>query len=822
MTRKRKKRKRRHPRPPLPPRGPRLEELLEKARSLQEKGKLREALAVLEEAPAHMQRRGELQVSRGILYVLMGDLSTATEALEEAERLAPDTSFAAFFLAGLYRERSWMSHAARTARRALRLREFMPDDMAETTEMLLEQAETVIREMAARLEISAGTMEKALYHNELAERWVEADRFLDAARSFQKAARLAPTWIGPRNNEALFRFLSGEAQKAIRISEEVLAADPGNLHALANLIRFCVARGDQEEAEAYAERLRHLPLEEPSDVDKAIEALGILGDDEGLYAIYRRSQPFLDELNSIALVTLGSAAANLGHPRIARRLWRQAEKAGTSTPFIERLSEALSRKAPGPGLAERYPTVTIPTLISMPRLEEFGQLMAAWEKEGSTERSLRKQIEGFVARNPHIVQVAAKILWEEQPEVGLHMLGCIGTPAAIAEIERFAFGQAGAIDLRMQAIHILIDLGALDPSQTVDIWHEETQEWHPIRLVKWEVRSDIEPPAYSPRVWELIDTGSRALSEGQLDLAQEKLEAAILLDPQAAIAHHNLAVALQRQGDRATALEHLKRALEIDPEYVFARCTLARYHLFEKDLEAAQEVLGPVLEHTTVTPAEMRYYQLTLADLAMAQEDYQSARRHLEAVLEINPGDETAQTSLTRLEYLEMSASPLWEEWRARERRREEKKRSRPTRPDAGLVECLGRLTKDALIGSARAMPVPRRYNVRKAVLIEDLARFLTDRLWLGEIVTDLSDKEQQALRDVLTAGGSLPWEKFTARYGDDLDESPHWQWHEPETVMGRLRMLGLLSEGTVDDQLLVLVPSELRHLLPPLLEEGR
>ena len=59
-----------------------------------------------------------------------------------------------------------------------------------------------------------------------------------------------------------------------------------------------------------------------------------------------------------------------------------------------------------------------------------------------------------------------------------------------------------------------------------------------------------------------------------------------------------------------------------------------------------------------------------------------------------------------------------------------------------------------------------------------------------------------------------MSWAEFDARYGNDLDESPYWNYHEPETAMGRLRLRGLLVEATVSGELLVAVPVELRESL--------
>jgi hypothetical protein len=57
-----------------------------------------------------------------------------------------------------------------------------------------------------------------------------------------------------------------------------------------------------------------------------------------------------------------------------------------------------------------------------------------------------------------------------------------------------------------------------------------------------------------------------------------------------------------------------------------------------------------------------------------------------------------------------------------------------------------------------------------------------------------------------------MAWDAFDDRYGNDLEESRYWQWHTPETTMGRLRLHGLLVEATVDDELYIVVPMDIRE----------
>jgi hypothetical protein len=66
----------------------------------------------------------------------------------------------------------------------------------------------------------------------------------------------------------------------------------------------------------------------------------------------------------------------------------------------------------------------------------------------------------------------------------------------------------------------------------------------------------------------------------------------------------------------------------------------------------------------------------------------------------------------------------------------------------------------------------------------------------------------------MLEHDGVRPWEEFTAKFGDDFDESPYWQWHAPETLSGFLRMSGVLAVGTLDGVQVAVIPAELRPLL--------
>jgi hypothetical protein len=104
--------------------------------------------------------------------------------------------------------------------------------------------------------------------------------------------------------------------------------------------------------------------------------------------------------------------------------------------------------------------------------------------------------------------------------------------------------------------------------------------------------------------------------------------------------------------------------------------------------------------------------------------------------------------------------------------------------------------------------------SLRKAELLERIVEELKRSDIVERLVAQLSDTERQALRQVLADSGHMPWLDFDAQYGNDMKESQYWQYHEPTTTMGRLRVRGLLVETTVNDKLLVAVPQDLCQVL--------
>lgn len=102
----------------------------------------------------------------------------------------------------------------------------------------------------------------------------------------------------------------------------------------------------------------------------------------------------------------------------------------------------------------------------------------------------------------------------------------------------------------------------------------------------------------------------------------------------------------------------------------------------------------------------------------------------------------------------------------------------------------------------------------------QEIVTHLADPRFVAEVVEMLTATEQTALNDILAQGGVMDWSAFAAAYDDDMKERPYLEYHGQSriTVMGRLRVPALVFEGTIDGQVVLTIPLELRPVLAELL----
>lgn len=790
-----------------------------------------QALEALQKAPARVQRHPHYLSIRGTAFALLGDFDSALNDLELAAGRTPEIANVYLNLAILYAQQEFWSHAWQAAERFLKS---SPADREgrDTVRQVIEFARNELVEKARQTGLPLEKYRQAAYSNEKVQRQLAAGDYGPALKEAEQATRHAPNWAPPRNNRALILFYMGQLEQAIAEEQAVLEEiDPANIPALGNLILFHTCSWQPEQARPYAEQLKDLLKSSPLDgldLTKAIESLGIWEDDEALWELAGRlmdASP--DALLGSTWYILGASAANTGHvPEAKRLLERAQEQAPGLEQWIQPALQAVEkarrgRKQPvGTCLTGRFPYLHFrqlwPGRIGRELLE-----LTAGQKGGE---AIQRQLEKYVARYPYTAYAGKQILWCEADEhlrqLGMDLLSAASHPAAYQELRCFATSQYGSDQERMKAMARLRAKGQLAPDENIRFWSANEGQWREIQFRVNVVEEAYQPPC-NPRALALVDQGTQALAEGRdapenQARAAQLLQKALAIDPNCAIAIHNLGTVMILQGEVEAGTALLRRAVAADPGYLFGYTSLAELELKENNHAACKDHLDKVFSAPRVPSNAMVRALDIQVRLAIAQRETKSAEVALETLKSIVP-DYPGLAHLEMLIMLANTSSNWSRRWIEGVHRYHERQLKKPLSGDDNLSACLDRVSREALAGTLNFWRLPT--TGRKAEVIGRLAEAMLDPEQLEPFIQQgLDEREQQALAWVLEGGGVRPWAEFTEIYGDDFDESPYWNYHTPESTPGILRMAGLLAVGTLDNRQVVLIPGELRSLLKQIL----
>ena len=776
-------------------------------------GRAREATESLKPMLESHPHIPDLHYYLGYAHAKAGDVWTGIDEYEQAMKLRPDPGLW-LPLASLYMEAGLHLYALRAFRHVIEQPlDFPGIEGIHATVVLLEQD---VAAMTHSLGVSAQRAEEGLFYLEAGQRALHRQDYPACIAANQRAIKALGNWPPPHNNLSLALFFDGQPDKAIATARKVLAQDPNNAQALGNAIRFLAWTGHETEARALWIGLKEIAPQDPGERLKVAETAAILDEDESVYQLLRPlgksggAQAALPELAGRVRFLLAIAEANTGRHE-ARRHLRALQN---YDPRAREFLAALKAGRPGPNWAERFPYFHPAQFLPEQRIEEFIELVG--RKDKMRPRLFHREVERFVARFPQIIKVAEKLIWEEnQPEAGATILNTIATPTANAVLRRLGLSQVGPDNMRMEVLLGLLHSGEIAQDTMLQVW--QGGQWRTVQLHSYEI-SDRPQKEYTRQVAELLDQGGQAFQQGDLDKAERLFRRALELEPHAHEAYNNLGTVYARRGEHERAKDAYQAALGMDPTYAFPRCNLALYLLDEKDVEGAAAMLKPLADKTHFHPQEMAFYSYVQARIFATREEYEAARQALETALEVFPGYEPAKEMLARLQAIGGFES-IFERQRQRNQAARARLQTKLSTPAPTLSETLSLYSKDVLTATAHRVVLGGGWSgLRKAELLQEIVKWLNDQDNLKRVVAELSRDEQTALHQVLALNGTMPWQDFDARFGNDLQASPYWQWHRPETIMGRLRESGLLAEATVSGTLQVVVPADLRPGLQAIL----
>jgi tetratricopeptide (TPR) repeat protein len=232
----------------------------------------------------------------------------------------------------------------------LRYLQNVPDSIySEEAEDLLDYVEFHLRDMPRHPE-GGEELEVVLQHDR-ARRLLEEGKFNEASRLLQKLVRENPDFIAARNNLALCYYYMGRFEKAMETVQEVLREEPSNIHGLCNLAVFYSHLQQQDKLDKLLITLKKIVPYHFDLAYKLATTLGILGEDETAYFLFRKMISHAGQSDLYMLHYAAVAAYNTRRWDAAEALWRKVERLDPSENVASYyLRQIQQRKEGGRGI----------------------------------------------------------------------------------------------------------------------------------------------------------------------------------------------------------------------------------------------------------------------------------------------------------------------------------------------------------------------------------------------------------------------------------------------------------------------------------------
>lgn len=440
------------------------------------------------------------------------------------------------------------------------------------------------------------------------------------------------------NNLSLLALMEGNIEEAIAHGETVLSFEPENVHALANLIRFCFLQGQPELAQAFGEQLKISQAPAWDLYTKKIEGLTYLGDREGILEIWAQvkaekqdKSPFL---SGLAFHWVAVAQARSGNLQQAKKLWKEA-----------------LRRSPGLRLAkENLKDLLLP----------IGQRNGPWELEGHTWMSPLLQtglmeILSSLDENssPSILTKAVRKLLADFPglktwlevmlsrgdrfgrDIAVELIKDVRSPELFEILKAFVLSSNGPDQLRHQTAHFLVKERVIPPGRTTLWFNGQQKEFGLLNFKIYEepdfIHSD-EIIELAEQALNFIKKQTKSAARQAESLLQQALKIEILPD-----LLNNLAVAYYFQDRKEEGMELRQQIIRDYPDYIPARTFVSHHYLLADEIQEAKEILLPILEFKRIHVDDFVHFVKAYSDLLVAEGEIEAAQSWLNTWESITP-----------------------------------------------------------------------------------------------------------------------------------------------------------------------------------------
>ena len=475
----------------------------------------------------------------------------------------------------------------------------------------------------------------------------------------------APQLQSARNNVSLAYFFEGNCEEAIAQGYQVLEENDDNIHALSNLIRYHYVLGDQEAAQALVPRLLASGADAYDPWTKKMEALSYLGDYQTVLDLYDLALESGDiKENSLYdfFFHLGAVAiARMDDLGTARKIWQSLTKRSTFQSAAVNLADSNQTVAKRHGAWSFEANQWISPVI-IESLNQILQQALEIEQKVNDADERKAQIQAlfnaFLDEYPYFNHLIPVWLDRGSPQnraFAFMMAKTVQRPEHLEALKTFALGKWGPDDMRYQAALEVAKAKLID--KTVTLWIQGKQ--CKVILLAYEFHREV-PKLYALEVEELQLHSLNRLQEARemedqesatpiYQDVEETLKKALGMEPDAPDLRHNLAACYHSQGKQEEAIAILDQIVKDSPNYVHARTSRARAYLGDDNLDAAQELLLPMLEWDRFHIEDFSELSDVYLEYLVAKEQEDDAKSWLSMWQQVDPENPKLISWIVRL-----------------------------------------------------------------------------------------------------------------------------------------------------------------------------
>ena len=486
------------------------------------------------------------------------------------------------------------------------------------------------------------TRDIVLERHELVRSALEESEFEEAIPLARFALSESPECHSIRNNLVQALCLMSRYDEAIHESREQLQNAPHNVFAWVSLTRALYLLGRDPEAEAALQKLLECQSDREERWAKMAEALAVMGEDQRLLDLVRPviSQNLDKHSEPVGRAMLRHYAAcseyRLGDERAAKQLWRDALKIFKFPTAEANLAEL---KKP---IDDRDSTwfFSFGQLFSRQVIDDFLAGCRGMSEEESTQFA-----RGYFQEHPELRRLTEILLDRGDPvgrELATRLCKIVADDQSLAQMEAFARGQRGRLELRIQMTEPLMAHGRIKPGAF--------QTWlsgKPAEVLALGFQICFEPMNEEPNkaVLAILEKAHDALGRNDNPTALRHFQEAAELAPHDPSHLYNAAAL--RQLERGFDFEAAIRDIHTRwPDYVFARMAVASFLARSGQVREARDLIFPIMERLKLHFTEFRGLAMCQVDIELADDGVPAATLWLDMAKRILPDEEDLHANL--------------------------------------------------------------------------------------------------------------------------------------------------------------------------------